>query len=47
MGEGFEAELVLQRDGEGEDEVNGRDFREEVVFGVFRAFADVDPDVAG
>jgi hypothetical protein len=47
MGKGFEAELVLERDGEGEDEVNGCDFREEVVFGVFRALADVDPDVAG
>jgi len=47
MGKGFEAELVLERDSEGEDEVNGCDFREEVVFGVFRAFADVDPDVAG
>jgi hypothetical protein len=47
MGKGFEAELVLERDGEGEDEVYGCDFCEEVVFGVFRAFADVDPDVAG
>jgi hypothetical protein len=26
MGKGLEAELVLERDGEGEDEVNGCDF---------------------
>lgn len=48
MGVGFEAEFVLERHGEGQDEVYGSEFCEQVVFAqLARSLVDVDPDVAG
>ena len=47
MGERFEAEFVFEGDGESEDEIYGCDLCEEIIFCVFRALGDVDPEVAG
>ena len=51
VGVGFKAESVFERDGEGVDEVEGREFGEEICFSIFgvhiMAFFDVDPDMAG
>jgi hypothetical protein len=47
MSERFEAEFVFEGDGESEDEIYGCDFCEEIIFCVFRALGDVNPEVAG
>jgi hypothetical protein len=45
---GLETQFVFQRDGEGEDEVYGGEFGEEIILAEFRGtvpFVDMDPDV--
>ena len=45
--EGLEAESVFESNGEGENEVHGCDFREEIFGCGSRTLIDVDPEIAG